>query len=247
MKIRISSAIAVAAMAMSSVPSISANENVELLISGPVDSVDASSGVVTVLSHRVHVLDISAVGIGSLVNIYGRVGNGGAISGAVLEDLGKVNSGSEQVYLKGKVTGLSADIGRLTVDGVAVDYTALLSNSNFRVPTLSEVVEVTGTQPAARGVILGTSVLPSMKIAGVVSTGTKLGVVSTGDKLGVVSTGDKLGVVSTGDKLGVVSTGNKLGVVSTGEKLGVVSTGTKLGVVSTGSALSFASGTLQSQ
>jgi hypothetical protein len=234
MKTRTFSAIPVAVLAIWSTRSIAASE---LLISGPVDSVDASSNVVTILGHQVHAANSSAVGIGSLVNVYGSIGKGGAISGAVLKDLAKIGSGSDQLYIKGHVTGLSAGIGRFVIGGAVVDYTALLSNSKFRVPMLGDTVVVTGTQPTARGVILGTSVTLAASTAGVVSTGDALGVVSTGDKLGVVSTGDALGVVSTGDKLGVVSTGDALGVVSTGDKLGVVSTGDALGVVSTGDAL----------
>jgi hypothetical protein len=238
---KILSGLAIPLLIVVSTEALPAGGKLELLISGPVESIDVSSGTVTVLNRRVLATNASDVEIGSLVNVFGRLGNDGAVSGAVLENLANYNLGSDQLYLKGKVTGLSVNVGRVFVDGAIVDYTALLSDSTFRLPRLGDTVEVTGTQPAFRGVILGSSIRPSMGAAGVVSTGIKpSGVVSTGSPLGVVSTGIKpSGVVSTGSPLGVVSTGIKpSGVVSTGSPLGVVSTGIKpSGVVSTGSPL----------
>ena len=210
MRKRTFSLLAGAVFALGATQLCSASDRVELLISGPVESVQVASGFLTVMNHRVFARDMPAISVGSIVNVYGRLGKNGVISGAVVEDLARYGSGSESVFLKGQVSAVSVSTGHLVIGNSTVDYAALLSNSTFRLPALGDTVEISGTQPANRGVILASGVTSLTRIAGVVSTGDKLGVVSTGNALGVVSTGDKLGVVSTGNKLGVVSTSSAL-------------------------------------
>ena len=53
-------------------PSI-ANGNFELIYSGPVESVNAPSGELSVLGHHVVASESSTVSVGALVNVYGRL------------------------------------------------------------------------------------------------------------------------------------------------------------------------------
>jgi len=85
--------------------------------------------------------------------------------------------GSDSVYVKGRVTAISAQIGRFSIGSTQVDYTALLSDSSFRVPATGETIEVVGIQPTIRGVVLA---------AGVIQTGNKLGVIQTGSNFGLL-------------------------------------------------------------
>jgi hypothetical protein len=222
-----------------------ANGDLELIYSGPVEAVNAPGAELSVLGHQVGTREPSTIGVGSLVNVYGRLLPNGAIASAVVEKVSDYAMGSDPVYLKGHVTTVSAQIGRFTVGGTQVDYTALLSDYSFRLPVPGEIIEIVGIQPTSRGVVLAAEfysaarpagVIQTGSAAGVIQTGNKLGVIQTGSAAGVIQTGNKLGVIQTGSAAGVIQTGNKLGVIQTGSAAGVIQTGNKLGVIQTGSA-----------
>ncbi len=210
---------------------IAGSGRVELILSGPVESVDAASRSVTVLNHRISVVDVSGFGVGTLVNVYGGLQKNSAVSNAVVENLSRYASGSDQVFLKGAISAMDSSTGRISVGGAVVDYTALLATSGFRVPRLGATVEVSGTQPGIRGAVLATRLLEVIHSAGVVGSGaTSSGVVGSGvASSGVVGSGAvSSGVVGSG----VVSSGVVgSGVVSSG----VVGSGaTSSGVVGSG-------------
>ncbi|MDE2252213.1 MAG: hypothetical protein KGL25_12510, partial [Gammaproteobacteria bacterium] len=166
-----------------------ARGNLELIYSGPVESVNAPSSELSVLGHRFVVRETSTVAVGSLVNVYGRLSPNGSISSAVIERVADYSTGSDSVYLKGKVTSVTAQIGRFSIGGTQIDYTGLLADSSFQLPAPGEMIEVVGTQPSTRGLVLA---------AGVIQTGSAAGVIQTGSAAGVIQTGSKLGVIQTG-------------------------------------------------
>jgi hypothetical protein len=217
----------------------------ELILSGPVESVDAASRSVTVLNHRISVSDISGIAVGTLVNVYGGLQKNSWISGAVIENLSRYASGSDQIFLKGAVSAVDPSTGRISVGGALVDYTALLAASRFQVPRIGATVEVSGTQPGNRGVVLAASLLEVNRTAGVVGSGaTSSGVVGSGaTSSGVVgSGGTSSGVVGSGAaSSGVVGSGAiSSGVVGSGAtSSGVVGSGaTSSGVVGSGATSS---------
>src|SRR5258706_9364650 len=224
---------------------IAGSGRVELILSGPVESVDAASRSVTVLNHRISVVDVSGFGVGTLVNVYGGLQKNSAVSHAVVEDLFRYASGSDQVFLKGAISAMDSSTGRISVGGAVVDYTALLATSGFRVPRLGATVEVSGTQPGIRGAVLATRLLEVIHSAGVVGSGaTSSGVVGSGvASSGVVGSGAvSSGVVGSGAvSSGVVGSGGvSSGVVGSGAtSSGVVGRGRgSHGVVGSGGASS---------
>ena len=214
-----------------------ASNDLELIYSGPVESFNAPNGVYSVLGHQVSVSDRSTADVGSLVRVYGRLLPNGSVAGAVVERVSEYATGSDSVYLKGHVTAVDARIGRLSIDGTQIDYTNQLSDVAFELPSLGDTVEVLGTQPTARGVVLATSIRSIAQAAGVIQTGDKLGVIQTGNAAGVIQTGHSLGVIQTGKAAGVIQTGNAAGVIQTGHGLGVIQTGKAAGVIQTGHSL----------
>ena len=178
--------LAVALIATSAAQVFSANDELELVFSGPVESIDANSGAMSVLSHQVLTRGPSVARAGALVNVYGKLQPDGTVSDAVVERVSDYVTGSDTLYLKGKVTAVSAKIGRIAIGASTIDYTALLSDSSFHVPALGDNVEIVGTQPTNRGVVLA---------AGVIQTGNQLGVIQTGSAAGVIQTGDRKSVV----------------------------------------------------
>src|SRR5882672_4071547 len=220
---------------------IAGGGRVELVLSGPIESVDAASRSVTVLNHRISVVDVSGYGVGTLVNVYGGLQKNSAISNALVENLSRYASGSDQVFLKGAISAMDSSTGRISVGGALVDYTALLASSGFRVPRLGATVEVSGTQPGNRGVVLATRLLEVIHSAGVVGSGaTSSGVVGSGAvSSGVVGSGaTSSGVVGSGRTgSGVVGSGaSSSGVVGSGAtSSGVVGSGAvSSGVVGSG-------------
>jgi hypothetical protein len=180
MKTRTFATLACALLAMGSTPVSFASGDLELVYSGPVEAVNAPGSELRVLGHQVVTRDSAAVGVGSLVNVYGKLLPNGAIANAIVEKVSDYAVGSDSVYVRGRVTAVFAQVGRFSIGGTQVDYTALLSDSSFQLPVAGETIEVVGIQPASRGVVLA---------AGVIQTGNKLGVIQTGSAAGVIQTG----------------------------------------------------------
>ena len=228
--------LAGAMIATSAAQVFSANDELELVFSGPVESIDANLGAMSVLNHQVFTRGLSIAGAGALVNVYGKLQPNGTVTDAVVEKVSDYAMGSDSLYLKGKVTAVTAQIGRIAIGGTTVDYTALLSDSSFHVPALGDTVEIVGTQPTNRGVILAAGVIQTGDRLGVIQTGSAAGVIQTGSAAGVIQTGSAAGVIQTGDRLGVIQTGSAAGVIQTGSAAGVIQTGSAAGVIQTGSA-----------
>src|SRR5882762_1265113 len=92
----------------------------ELVLSGPVEAVDAASRSVTVLNHRISVGNVSEFGVGTLVTVYGGLQRNSTISNAIIENLSTYASGSDQVFLKGAVSAMDPSTGRISIGGALV-------------------------------------------------------------------------------------------------------------------------------
>ena len=181
-----------------------AHGDLELIYSGPVEAINAPGGELRVLSHQVVVREPAVFGVGSLVNVYGRLLPNGTISSAVVQKVSDYAMGSDSIYVKGRVTAVSVQVGRFSIGGTQVDYTGLLSDSSFQLPVPGETIEVVGIQPTTRGVVLAAEVYSSTRSADVIQTGSKLGVIQTGSAAGVIQTGSAAGVIQTGSSLGLL-------------------------------------------
>jgi hypothetical protein len=129
----------------------------ELVLSGAVESVDRTTNTVSVLGNRFVVRNASALNVGKIVNVFGRIG-APSFGLSTISDTGVYSSGADSVLIRGRVTALDVATGRVQIDGSAVDYTALLADSSFVVPTLGGVFEVVGVQPRGRGSVLASSI-----------------------------------------------------------------------------------------
>ena len=237
MKIKMLTSATCALLSLGSAQATLANNDFELIFSGPVESFNASSGEFSVLGHLVATRERSTAGLGSLVNVYGKLLPNGSVASAVVEKISEYAPGSDSIYLKGRVTAINAQFGRFWIDGTQIDYTNQLADSSFQAPGLGDTIEVLGIQPTAKGIVLATSIQSSAQHAGVINTGNRLGVINTGSAAGVINTGSAAGVINTGNRLGVINTGSAAGVINTGNRLGVINTGSAAGVINTGNRL----------
>jgi hypothetical protein len=208
----------------------------EMLLSGPIESVDGMRNTVTVLGHSVSLSHVDHLQVGQLVRVFGNLGGSAALGAAQLQNLGVFASGSEALYLKGRVTSVSPGLGRVTVGNAIVDYSALLAGGHFSVPGVGAIVEIVGTQPAGRGLVLASSLNTSHAV-GVTGSGLTLGVTGSGLAEGVTGSGLTLGVTGSGRAVGVTGSGLTLGVTGSGLAEGVTGSGLTLGVTGSGRAV----------
>jgi hypothetical protein len=226
---------------------------------GAVDRVDLKTSSVVVLGQQFPVgagtlvtteasyprpVSLADVPQNALVWVEGEEKTSGAVSVAAVIVLPETYvAGASQLSLTGVVSGISSD-GQIRIGTLKVDITQTLGSNSAPV-AVGDLVKLTGTQPAAQGVLLAQSLVRADGVGGTGKVET-LGVGGTGRvaTLGVGGTGkvETLGVGGTGRvaTLGVGGTGNvtTLGVGGTGKvaTLGVGGTGkvTALGVGGTG-------------
>ena len=212
----------------------SASPGNELLLSGAVESVDRAGGTIVVLGHRLAVRDASSYLPGHLVNVYGTLLSDGTAKAATVQNTQNFVASGDPVSVVGVVRSVDRSSGLVTVDGSRIDYTQLLGNARFALPSIGDSVMVAGIQPSGRGVVLANQIV---RMTGVSGNGNALGVSGNGNALGVSGNGNALGVSGNGHALGVSGNGNALGVSGNGNALGVSGNGNALGVSGNGHGL----------
>ena len=129
------------------------------VLQGPIEKVDVESGRLTVLGKS-----FSAGPRGpALAQLADQIASGASVTGAILGSLDdrsrvRVNglvvlptqyvAGHSKVMVIGKVSELRNSIGLAVVDGIAVDYTALLSQAHIDLKP-GDLVMALGVQAAA--------------------------------------------------------------------------------------------------
>jgi hypothetical protein len=111
----------------------------DLLVVGTVDVV--GDGFISVLGQSVFADQsaLAGINVGSPVAIYGSIdSNLGGIVNATVVGV----AASDQSFLRGTVDEVNVILGRAVISGVAVDYTAMLSNR--KAPRVGEVLSVRG-------------------------------------------------------------------------------------------------------
>lgn len=184
---------------------------IQVILSGPIESVKSSTNSIVVLGHQFAVRNAASYQLGHIVNVFGAVLSNGATKAAMIQNTMRYSTGADQVSVTGVVTAVDRLSGHAIIDGARVDYTALLANGRFSQPIVGELVHVLGIQPRAGGVVLAASFVRQTP-AGVSGGGNALGVSGGGNALGVSGGGNALGVSGGGSALGVSGGGNALGV-----------------------------------
>jgi len=184
MKIRKS--VLVAGLTLGSIAALahSATEKYQVILSGPIESVNRSANSIVVLGHQLAVRSAAGFLPGQVVNVLGTVLNDGSVRAAIVQNTVRYATSSDQVAVTGVVRAVDRLGGRVTIDGAKVDYTALLGNGRFSPPKVGELVQVLGTQPRAGGIVLAAQFIRQAPL-GVSGGGSPLGVSGGGSPLGV--------------------------------------------------------------
>ena len=214
------SAVFAALAATASVAEVRSNS--ELMVIGPVESVDVANRAVTVLGQRVlGIGNPQALTVGNTVAVFGAARRDGSIEASAIREQGMYVPGASAVFLSGTVQRSDAAVGRLTVNGVNIDLTPAMSAGALS-PKVGSKLSISGIQPVGRGLVLANGIAGTGASAnGIAGTGYRaLGIAGTGASAnGIAGTGASAnGIAGTGHGvLGIAGTGASAnGIAGTG-------------------------------
>ena len=207
----------------------------ELVLSGPVESVDRATNSITVLGHKFTTRDVSATALGRKINVYRSLEADRSLGSAILQYTPEYASSSDRVLVVGRVDAIDRGRGHVLVEGALVDYNSLLANATFSLPKLGAMIEVVGTQPGRTGIVLAGAISSAFSAP---SSGQAVGTSSGGHAVGTSSGGHAVGTSSGGHAVGTSSGGQALGTSSGGQALGTSSGGQAVGTSSGGATSS---------
>jgi len=182
------SALVAALVAGTALPEEQSLSGTELLISGPVEKVDAALGTVTIFGREIATDKASQLATGQLVDVYGSLRSDGSVANTEIDPTSQYGSGGDPVFIKGVVTDVNALLGQAQFGGTTVDYTSQLASAEFTAPSVGEVLGVDGTQPLVKGVILASEIGPDV-VAKAASAGQSRGFASLSSRGGIRSQG----------------------------------------------------------
>ena len=134
----------------------SASQGRELLFSGPIQKVDHGTDTITVLGQSFHAQTMQ-LSVGQIVRVYGILQKDGSVTDEVVQGTEAFGANGDPVFIKGVVTNADAAVGHVQVDGLVVDYTSQLANSQFIAPAIGDVITVAGLQPTSQGVLVASA------------------------------------------------------------------------------------------
>jgi hypothetical protein len=140
---------------MSAAYAESANGAADVVAVGPLEIIEATT--VTVLGRSFPVEDTTGLTTGDKVAVHGSLQADGSVTNAWAEPLGGYAAGSDGVFETGVVTDVNESLGRLSIGDSEIDYTSALSEAGATTPAKGDLVAVTGIQPEAGGVVLGST------------------------------------------------------------------------------------------
>jgi hypothetical protein len=211
-----------------------------LLLIGPVDAVNAQAGFVTILGQKLAYSEAKKLVAGDTAAVFGVAKANGSFVATSIVDQGRYVAGATIIFLSGKVQKSDSAVGRVTVDGLAVDLTATMSNGAVA-PAVGTALQITGTQPNAGGLVVASGISGSGDGAslGISGSGASLGISGSGASLGISGSGTSknLGISGSGASLGISGSGAALGISGSGASLGISGSGASLGISGSGASL----------
>src|SRR2546421_254378 len=125
----------------------------QLLVIGPVEATSAANATATILGQRVLTPTAGQLTVGNTVGVFGTMRGDGTIAASAIQSGGLYVPGATAIYLFGTVERAEPSLGRVVINGVAVDLTPLMSYGMLS-PAVGSKVAVSGTQPVSGGRVL---------------------------------------------------------------------------------------------
>ena len=170
----------------------------ELLVIGPVESVNAAARTATILGQRVHTAMVDALAVGNTAAVFGTARADGTIDASAIQLRGVYVPGATSIFVSGTVQRAEPTLGRVVVNGVTVDLTSAMSYGMLS-PAVGSRLAISGTQPVSRGLVLVSGTRGSVQ--GIAGTGAAVnGIAGTGAAInGIAGTGAVVnGIAGTG-------------------------------------------------
>jgi hypothetical protein len=232
--VRVSVAILLGAAGASTGSAGVGSRSAELLVIGPVESINVVARTATILGQRVHTAMVDALAVGDAVAVFGTARADGTIEASAIQLRGIYVPGATSIFVSGTVQRAEPAVGRVVVNGVTVDLTSAMSHGIFS-PAVGSRLAVSGTQPVNRGVVLVNGIAGTGSPNGIAGTGSPNGIAGTGSPNGIAGTGSPNGIAGTGSPNGIAGTGSPNGIAGTGSPNGIAGTGSPNGIAGTGS------------
>src|SRR5215470_13033396 len=140
--------LVVAAATASAAP---ARDGAELLVVGPVEALNALDGTATVLGQRVHTT--SHLVVGEAVAVFGVIHPDGSIVASSIQPRGLYVAGASPIFISGLVERSEPAVGRVVVNGLAVDMTTAMAGGTLS-PDVGSKLAISGIQPVPHGLLL---------------------------------------------------------------------------------------------
>ena len=216
------------------------HESMALVLVGPVEAVNVSQGLAIVLGQKVITQSAAELSVGEAISVIGRLSPDGSILAMSVQKAGVYVPGATQILLTGTVQKVDSTIGRAVVGGLSVDLTGLMSTGSVPI-VQGSTVQIAGTQPVNRGLVLVTGIS-----GGALTQGISGGALTQGISGGALTQGISGGAltqgISGGAKLQGISGGAKVAGISGGALTQGISGGAKLQGISGGAKLQGISG-----
>jgi hypothetical protein len=134
-----------------------AAETNSLLLVGPVEALVPKEQLAIVLGQKISIRSAEGLAVGDTAAVFGRLDSNGAIIVSLVRNQGFYVPGSTAIVVTGLVQKSDASVGRLTVNGLTIDLTPAMSE-RFDEPSIGSRIQVVGTQPAGRGIVLANGI-----------------------------------------------------------------------------------------
>src|SRR5689334_17185541 len=93
-----------------------------VILAGPVESINAKTGVVTVLGQKLRFAHPEILAVGEALSVAAQFRVDGSLGISNVADGGAYVAGASPVFLTGVVQKVQASIGRVQVNGVEIDF-----------------------------------------------------------------------------------------------------------------------------
>jgi len=211
-------------------------QNLELRAVGPVEAANCASHTVRVLGITYHVAPSQAFAelcsVGSAagykyISISGTevgIAQASALHWSLIESEPYV-AGVSNIYVRGRVSALNAKTGEFRIAGSQTNF---ITNA---LPGVNDFVEVLGTQPSPRGVVLVGSVSSRVGLDGIIGSGLATnGIIGSGIvSSGIIGSGKSTdGIIGSGQATsGIIGSGIATnGIIGSGKNAnGIIGSG----------------------
>jgi Domain of unknown function (DUF5666) len=172
-----------------------------LVLVGPVEAIDEKDSTAVVLGQKLSVGHLDSIAVGDNVSVFGTLGADQSVAVSRVTDQGIYVAGASRILLTGVVQQVHESIGRAEVSGVNVDLTSIYAADGSSTLAVGSLVQVSGTQPASRGLVLADGIVGGGKSASGIVGGSMDGIVGGGKSTsGIVGGGKSTSGIVGGGK-----------------------------------------------